>query len=191
MSIIKTNLFLDFDLTIVDSLQAVCDVYNLKYSYHPNFNTAYWYNCDRYDLKDICPLETDIHSLFSDKSFFENLQFINPNTKEVIEKLCDKYNVSICSIGVPLNIHYKALWIAENLPCLKNSIFIMTNPSQDIVMDKSSINMANGIIVDDVASNLDTSNAELKICFGDIFNWNENWKGERCFNWTDVYNGLM
>ena len=50
--------------------------------------------------------------------------------------------------------------------------------------------MSDGIFVDDSAQNLFTSNAKVKICFGDEYEWNKNWNGIRCFNWCELYNLL-
>jgi 5'(3')-deoxyribonucleotidase len=51
--------------------------------------------------------------------------------------------------------------------------------------------MSNGIIIEDNAKNLENSNANIKICYGDIYDWNKNWNGIRCWNWTEVYDFLM
>ena len=54
--------------------------------------------------------------------------------------------------------------------------------------DKSHIDMSDGIFIDDSVNNLETSNAAIKICFGDEYPWNEKWKGIRCANWHEVEN---
>ena len=46
-------------------------------------------------------------------------------------------------------------------------------------------------MIDDEQRYLDNSNANIKICFGDEYDWNEDWKGKRCFNWTELENYLM
>ena len=118
----KLNLFLDMDGVIIDSLPAACTVYNILYQHHPNFKPAVWYKCTRWDMKDIAPLYNNINELFSHKLFFELVQFMNPNTKDIIEQLCQQYNVHVVTIGCPTNLAYKALWLQNNLPCIKNYI---------------------------------------------------------------------
>ena len=51
--------------------------------------------------------------------------------------------------------------------------------------DKSHIDMSDGILIDDVANNLKSSNASDKICFGS-FSWGEPWGGKRCKDWKEV-----
>lgn len=182
------KLFLDFDNCIVDSIKAYCDVYNEIYQFRPNFKKANPYLVEEWDFKDQCPLASNCNDIFSFYLFFEKCEFINPNTEEVINKLCEKYEVIVASIGTPENIAYKSLWLKEKLPCIKNHIFLVND---GCTMDKSSINMENSIFIDDVASNLESSNATYKICFGEVYKWNEQWKGKRAINWTDIENLLL
>lgn len=39
--------------------------------------------------------------------------------------------------------------------------------------------------------NLVTSNAKLKILYGDLYDWNKDWNGIRKWNWYEVYDFLM
>lgn len=47
--------------------------------------------------------------------------------------------------------------------------------------------MTGASFLDDNAKNLYSSNAKHKICFGEEYEWNRNWKNERLVNWCDVY----
>lgn len=180
----KRKLFLDVDGVIIDSIKAYCDTYNKLYQSHPDFKPALWYECEKWDLKDVAPLVKNSEDLFSNPLFFKYANFINGNTKEIIEKLNDKYHIIICSIGTQENISYKSLWLKENLPFIKDYIFLVNDGCK---MDKSIINMGkNSIFIDDVVSNLDSSNAQYKIIFGDEYEWNKTNKYHRCFNWIDV-----
>ena len=29
-----------------------------------------------------------------------------------------------------------------------------------------------------------------KVCFGDVYPWNEDWKGERSYNWMDIKDSI-
>lgn len=53
--------------------------------------------------------------------------------------------------------------------------------------NKSHIDMSGSLFIDDSAHNLETSNAEIKICFGEIYPWNKNWDGKHYWNWNMIY----
>lgn len=184
----KTKLYLDFDNTIINATQKFCSIYNRTYRYHPDFIPAKWECVDRWDFKDEAPLVTNVEDIFKSRMFFEDLPFINDNTYEVLKELNEKYHIIIASIGTYGNISLKSQWIGEYLPFIKDSIFLVNGGSK---MDKSLIDMNNSIFIDDVVSNLNSSNAKHKIAFGDVHSWNENWTGKRCYNWADVKNRLM
>jgi len=184
----KTKLFLDVDGVIIDSIKAYCSTYNEIYKNHSKFTPAIWYECKKWDLKDVAPLVKSCNEIFSSPLFFKYAEFININTKEVIEELCNKYRIIICSIGTPENIAQKSLWLKENLPHIKEYIFLVNDGCK---MDKSFIDMSSSIFIDDVVSNLDSSNADYKIVFGDEYEWNKTNKYLRCYNWTDIHRLLI
>jgi 5'(3')-deoxyribonucleotidase len=113
-----------------------------------------------------------------------------PNAKEVLKELNNKYNIIICSIGTNMNLSRKAKWINQYLPFIKNCILINNGNS---LMDKSIVNMKDGILIDDVGSNLISSNAKYKICFGKIFPWNAELPQDyiRIADWKDIENYLL
>jgi 5'(3')-deoxyribonucleotidase len=176
------------DNTIVNSTKAFCSVYNELYKLHPQFELAKWELVNTYSFKDQCPLIDEVEEIFKEDNFFNHLEFIDDNAYEVIQELTGTYQVIIVSIGTYENISLKSLWVQENLPFIKDSIFIIND---GVKMDKSLINMQNGIFIDDLSCNLFSSNATYKICFGKLKEWNENWKFDRCFNWLDVREKLL
>lgn len=182
------NLFLDFDETIVATIKAYYNTYCQLYQNNLNFKPAIWENCKEWDLKDICPLVLNIDEIFGNELFFKNLEFINLNTLEILSKINEKYNIIICSIGIPKNIAYKTLWLEKNIPFINKHIMIVNSYCK---MDKSIVDMKNGIQIDDVETNLLSSNANFKIIFGKKLPWNENWNGIRCYNWTNLENILL
>lgn len=184
----KTKLFLDYDGCIIDSIKAYCSVYNELYQFRPNFKRADWSEVEIWDLKDQCPLVLNCNDIFSNYLFFQKCDFICRNTKEVIEKLCEKYEVFICSIGTPENIAFKSMWLNEHLPCVKNYIMLVNDGCK---MTKAIVDMKDSIFIDDVTSNLDSSNAKLKIIFGNEYYWSQTKDYTRCFNWTDVEKLLL
>ena len=184
----KRTLFLDFDGTIVDTNKAFCKYYNDFYNHLPNFKVADYNKCSEWSYSDVCPLiKNDAEKIFGEEALFSNLEFF-PNAYETLEKLSKLYNLVIVSIGTYANIHHKSKWIEKNLPFIDESILLCKN--KDVIMDKSVVNMQDGIFIDDVQSNLDSTNASRKILFGKRFKWNENWKGEHYLNWVEVAENL-
>jgi len=122
---------------------------------------------------------------------FEKLEFINLNTYEVLKRLSEKYQIIIASIGHFDNISLKSQWVKNNLPFITEAIFLV---NQGCKMSKELISMVGkgNVFIDDVASNLNSIiEVEKRICFGRIRSWNEQWNGERCFNWTEVAEKLL
>lgn len=183
----KRKLFLDFDGTIVASIEAFCKTYNYLYKNHPDFKPACWWLVDQWNFSNQCPLlegkDEKVEKIFENELFFKYLDFLNENTYEILQELCNKYEVIIVTIGTFKNISLKSLWIKEHLPFIKECIFIVNDGCR---MDKSSINMQGAIFLDDTTDNLNSSNADIKICVGDEYPWNNKWDGIRCYNWTDV-----
>ena len=106
--------------------------------------------------------------------------------KEILDELKDNYDITIVSSGYSPNLRAKEIWIRKNLPYCD---FIGVNLKE--YKDKSHVDMSSDVIfIDDSANNLITSNAKLKICFGDKYPWNKDWTGIRCANWNDVHNFL-
>jgi 5'(3')-deoxyribonucleotidase len=185
------KLFLDFDCTIVDSVKTYCNIYNKIYEDKDGFKEADYNKVNRYDLKDQCPMAAHQEEIFSSEEFFKHVEFM-ADAKEVIERLSKEYEVIICSIGTLDNISYKSQWIKNNLGFIKNIILICNSVEKGgIRTDKSIVDMKNAIFIDDHADNLESSNAELKICFGKEYEWNRNWQGQRCFSWREVENLLL
>lgn len=183
----KQKLFIDFDSTICNSIKSFCEVYNTLYSDEPNFKPARWMYVEQWNFKDECPIlegnQQKINDIFEHDLFFQYLEFMDDLTERVIQRLCDKYFVIVNSIGTPLNIAKKAKWLKSKLPCVKDYILIANLGNY---MNKTVINMGNAIQIDDVVSNLNSTNAKNKIIFGDYYSWNLNADYPRAFNWTDV-----
>lgn len=181
----KRKLFIDYDLTIVDSIAAFAKTYNSYYGHHDRFIPADPDKITSYDFKCICPLieNNDMKmAMWESELFFEFVDFIDSDTLPVLEKLNDAYELIICSIGTPKNIALKSFWLERHLPFINNYILINNGNCE---MNKSIVNMHGAIQIDDIPSNLE-GNSELKILFGKEFPWNRGWYGKRCENWKEV-----
>lgn len=109
-----------------------------------------------------------------------------PDAHEIIDELGEVYNVKIVSMGYSPNLKQKKEWINRYL---FNCEFIGVNMKK--YKDKSHIDMSDGILIDDSIHMLETSNAQEKYCFGDIYSWNKDWTGKRLMNWTDIAHLLL
>jgi 5'(3')-deoxyribonucleotidase len=189
---VKAKMFIDMDSTSINSIQAFCDTYNELYINHPDFVPADPDAVITWNAKEQIPLCKDINELFSHPLFFEFARPMDEWTIPVLEELSKTYELIICTIGVPENISRKAKYIAKWFPMIKESILMMQS---DCKMDKRIVRMRSdtfnersNVFIDDVASNLESSDADIKICFGKKYAWNADWKGYRAKTWKDVGN---
>lgn len=186
------KLFVDFDGTIIHTIQAYVDTYNELHCDHPNFKTAEAHLVNQYDMRDQCNLAENVLDIFEHELFFKFAELINHNTFEMLEKLSKKYKLIVCSIGTPKNLSYKALWLEKKIPFIKDYVLI-SNPT--CKMSKSIVQMQNSLFIDDIPSNLISSNCnkEDKYLFGKRYPWNDEslWKGNWCRDWTEVGEMLL
>jgi 5'(3')-deoxyribonucleotidase len=181
----KPKFFVDFDLTIVDSIKQICKIYNILYQNHPEFKPADPNKIQQYNFKDVCPLLKTALDMFEHELFFKDLEFINHNTYEVLERLNNKYQLIVVSVGTPLNLAQKSDWLNDKLPFIKDYILLYNNGCK---MDKSVVNMKGkgNIFLDDIPSNLESTNCENKYLFGKIYSWNLESQYDRCLTWNEV-----
>lgn len=179
----KRKIFIDIDGCLLDSISSFCNVYNELYINHPDFIPANPDLVKTWEASEQIPLCQDINELFAHRLFFEFAQPLDKYTLPVLERLSKQYELVVCSIGVPENISRKARFIEKTFPMIKQSIFLS---QKNCKMDKSIIDMSKSIFIDDVASNLESSNASLKICIGKQYDWNKHFKGLRCLDWKSV-----
>ena len=123
------------------------------------------------------------------------IDLLDKYTIPVLERLSKQYELVVCSIGVPENISRKAKYIAKWFPMIKESILMMQT---DCKMDKRIVRMRSNtfnerpnVFIDDVSSNLKSSDADIKLCFGKTYEWNKDWTSYRVRTWQDVGNFLL
>jgi len=189
----KNKLFCDIDNTILGTTEGFVKTYCDIYQDHPEYTIPNWRNVNVWDFADELKLlkgVKEVEEIFSSRELFNNLDFINHNTYDILEQLNNKYEIILVSIGSYSNIAYKTHYIKNNLPFITESIFLV---NQGCKMTKALVNMTGegNVFLEDVESNLRSVSVWRKICFGVIKSWNENWDGERAFNWTDVANKLL
>lgn len=183
----KKKLILDFDSTIVDTISSYCKTYSAIYSETIGYVEPDPTKVNQWDLKDQCGLENNPLHIFGLGYFFNKLEFM-PNAKEVITKLSEKYDITVCSIGTFDNLEHKSIWLRDNLPFVDAVLIKNTG----VKMNKSIVNMVGGAtFIDDHADNLESSNAKTKYCFGKKYPWNEKWEGNWLNDWNEVGKVLL
>ena len=184
----KQKLFIDFDSTITNTHKSFCEYYNKFYNHLDGYKYADHNKCNQWGYGDECPLAVnDLDFIFGQWFLFAKLDLF-PNAYEILEKLSERYEIIIVSIGTYRNIALKSEWVEECLPFIHESIFLCKG--NGVIMDKSTVNMESGIFIDDVQSNLDSTNADRKILFGRRFVWNEEWNGEHYMCWNEIEKAL-
>ena len=51
--------------------------------------------------------------------------------------------------------------------------------------------MSSAVFINDNIRNLITTHALVNICYGDVYEWYEDWTGFRAKNWQDIKQFLM
>lgn len=173
------KIFLDFDEVIVDTIKALRLMYLIEcqvlVSDEDLRNKLY-----RWDCKDIFPYWYDngghMGDIFNKKEFFDHLYIKDGMFQLIYDLIHDGYEVIIVTKGTNKNISHKAKYISQNFPDIET--IYMNIPNGKKQLGKGLIDMSGGIFVDDNQANLESSNADIKICFGSYgFNkeWNEQW----------------
>lgn len=182
----KPKLFLDFDNCIVNSIKAIVDLYNEDYRFYEGYSHIDWWDINTWNFTECnCADISYINQCFNQQRLFDRLEFMSW-AKEVITVLEKLYDITIVSHGYSPNLIFKQFWISSQFLDIK---FIGVNLEQ--YTDKSCIDMSGAIFIDDNIKNFSNCNADRKICFGEKYSWNCNWKGERLVNWCDVYKKLV
>ena len=179
------TIYLDFDGCIVNTIKAVCDLYNEDFQYYKKFVPVKWWEVNTWDFQECnCAKSKYLNTYFNQKRFFDALEFM-PCAKEVINLLSEVYKVKIVSMGYSPNLKGKEIWLSEKFPKIE---FVGINMKHH--SDKSMIDMSDGLLIDDNSNNLFSSNALEKICYGDKYAWNDDWKGKR-MTWKEIEEYLL
>ena len=177
----KQKLFIDFDGVIASTVQAIVSLYNVDFQYYKKYKPICWKDIDTWNFTECNCADADyINKYFNQSRFFSILSFM-PYAYETITMLKELYDITIVTMGYRPNLTGKKIWLEENLPGID---WIGVNMKK--YKDKSHIDMSDGIFIDDSYSNLISSNAEKKYCFGEVHSWNEKWEGPRFYDWQDV-----
>lgn len=178
------KLFIDFDNTIANSSEVIVDMLNEHFGKHENFEKL-----RKYDFSDLFPECSywDIEKFFNSDEMFERLK-IFPNMIETVDAFRDFFDeISIVTIGTKYNLENKKRFLKENN--LELTFYGIENNGRS---DKSSVDMRNGVFIDDHIGCLHSSNAKIKILMKNVENgeWNKVEPNDDIYvvnNWYEVY----
>lgn len=75
-------------------------MYNEDYRYYTNYNYIHWTDIRTWDFKECsCAKSKHIKRYFTQPRFFAKVEFMD-NAKEVLNRLKNKYEIVIVSMGV-------------------------------------------------------------------------------------------
>lgn len=152
----KIKLYLDFDNTIVNTNEVAIDYFNKKFGTSKDIRKL-----KKYNFKDLFESLTDkeIQKFFSSDYLYKNITFLESCYDKLysIRNYIDAHVVTICCNE---NIGYKTDWISENMPIVSKTTCVVKGNN-----DKSSIDMSDGIFIDDHIECLRSSNAKIKILY--------------------------
>lgn len=178
------KLFIDFDNTIANSSEVIVDMLNEHFDKNENFEKL-----RKYDFSDLFPECSywDIEKFFNSDEMFERLK-IFPNMIETVDAFKDFFDeISIVTIGTKDNLENKKRFLKENN--LELTFYGIENNGRS---DKSSVDMHNGVFIDDHIGCLHSSNAKIKILMKNVENgeWNKVEPNDNIYvvnNWYEVY----
>lgn len=178
------KLFIDFDNTIANSSEVIVDMLNEHFDKNENFEKLI-----KYDFSDLFPECSywDIEKFFNSDEMFERLK-IFPNMIETVDAFKDFFDeISIVTIGTKDNLENKKRFLKENN--LELTFYGIENNGRS---DKSSVDMHNGVFIDDHIGCLHSSNAKIKILMKNVENgeWNKVEPNDDIYvvnNWYEVY----
>lgn len=178
------KLFIDFDNTIANSSEVIVDMLNEYFDKNENFEKL-----RKYDFSDLFPECSywDIEKFFNSDEMFERLK-IFPNMIETVDAFKDFFDeISIVTIGTKDNLENKKRFLKENN--LELTFYGIENNGRS---DKSSVDMHNGVFIDDHIGCLHSSNAKIKILMKNVENgeWNKVEPNDDIYvvnNWYEVY----
>ena len=156
-------------------------MYDEDYQYYNKYKKIDWQDVNTWEFIELNAATTDyIDQYFNQKRFFDRVNLMD-KADLVINQLARTHDIVFVSAGYSPNLKLKQEYIEK---LFADASFIPVNMKE--YYDKSHIDMSGGIFLDDCESNLKTSNAKYKICFGKVYPWNESWDGKRSKNWIEV-----
>lgn len=169
-------IYLDIDGVLIHSCQAICDMINEKQGTNFTGDEVLSWN-----FHEICPnlSDKDVENLFADPIFFQYVRWIE-GALDFIKQYQNK--IILITKGTQKNIHNKEIFFFDQYKLEVPFIGLTLNQS------KNTIDMSDGLFIDDCTSNLNESNAKYKIMFKEYNDnkereWQKDWNGLVMYNW--------
>ena len=176
-------LYIDLDNVVFDTICTIKQMYDEDFRYYPEYEWIPAHKIKHYDFSDLRYMTQErLMNYFRSGRFFDNLQYMEgaESTIAFLNQMQD-CPVVFVSIGTPENLRGKEEWVRTfNHLWKTDAEFIGVDK-----IDKSHIDMSDGILIDDEIKNLEGCNAQKNICFGD-YEWNQSWSGLRVLNWEEI-----
>ena len=147
------NIYIDFDDTIVNSVENVIRIANKRYNQDVQVS-----DIDKWDFSYLYPNATrdEIIGIFGEQEFFDTLHF-KKNAILTLQKLSKRNFLFVVTKTIDIASGFrKYQWIQEHLNAMNipvEYIAVTTNK------DKGIVDMDGGIMIDDNASYLRETNA--------------------------------
>lgn len=175
------RIIIDIDNTTINTIATITKLYNEDFQWYSKFKPVNWKNVKTRDFEELELASREYINFYFNQPRFFREAILMDDVLEVIGRLYQRgYEIIFCSMCFSPNGRGKEIYLKSLFPYAK---FINVNIKE--FPDKSHIDMSGAIFVDDDGKNLETSNADIKVCFGDILPWNENYDGDRCYSWLD------
>lgn len=172
------KIFISLDGIVIDVLRTITRIYNEDHEYYKDFTPIDYHDIKTWKFEELSlePFEY-IQLYMNNPRFFDKAEMID-SAKWIIDRLYElqDFQIIFYSNGTHPNVILKKRWILNNFP-YADFIYNYETP----------IDMRNSYCVDNNSENLYKCNAEEKICFGDVFDKNEDWDGLRIKTWSDIY----
>ena len=178
------KVYIDLDNTVFDTLDTILYLYNEEFKYYEGFKEIEHGDVQTYDCSE-CNLLTKecLNGYFNRSNFYEEA-YIETYFWKVLNLIKkNNWEPVFVTIGSSQNIAAKKAWLKDGII---DNHYDATFIGLVDVKDKSSVDMSNGIMIDDHPDMLNSSNAAVKICFGE-YGWNKDWEGLRAKNWEEAY----
>lgn len=168
----KIDLYLDADDTILDSSEAVIEILNKRYNIQPQKTYADMFDWGYKSVyNDLA--QGEIEDIYSSDDFFASVK-LDPVFEKFYLKNKHNFNFYIVTKGTEKNLELKKELFSILIPNAKFiGLIFQSDPDLKHTYSKQSIDMSNGIQIDDRIDCLQT-NAALKILYthNREFSWN-------------------
>lgn len=182
----RKTIMIDLDGVTFNTIKRITEMYDEDFCYYSDYEKIPWKDVVTWNFTELKAATPEyINTYFNQKRFFDKVEMF-PLAKKVIDDLSEKYNITFVSHGFSPNLRLKKIWVKENFPYAN---FIGVNLKEH--NDKSSVDMSNCIFIDDKFLNLENSNADIKICFGECYSWNKDFRKDKinnflAYDWDEV-----